>query len=305
MPAERKFGMDHPHHNWSPLIKRNVLEWPNNARVALCVVVTLEHLEWEIPEGAFESSSIAGGVSPRPRPDFAKYSHRDYGHRVGIYRVLDVLKKYGVRPTIALDALTAEHYPYLVRYCREQGCEFIGHGVSVSRMINSRMSVEEEKHYIESSIEAVTSATGIRPKGWFGPEYGESADTPQLLAQAGLSYACDWVNDEQPFPMTTAQGDLFALPLLYELDDIKAMWDSRLSPWQYETMLKEGFDCLYHDGATTGRLMAFNLHPWVVGQPYRISYLDRALSYITAKQGVWAASGSDIIDWYRDHQQGA
>ncbi len=305
MPADRQYGMDHPHHRWSPLVKRNPLQWPNNARVALCVIVTLEHLEWELPEGAFESLSVAGGVSPRPRPDFAKHSHRDYGHRVGIYRVLDVLKKHGIKPTVALDSLTAENYPYLVRHCRQQECEFIGHGVSVSQMISSRMSEDEERGYIKASVEAVRTATDALPKGWLGPEHGESAQTPQLLAEAGISYVCDWVNDEQPFPMTTSQGELYALPLLYELDDTKAMWDTRLSPTQYATMLQEGFDSLYHDGATTGRLMAFNLHPWLIGQPYRIRYLDQALAYITSKQGVWSATGSEIIDWYRGHQQGA
>jgi len=120
--------------------------------------------------------------------------------------VLDVLDKYSIKATLAMDALTAEKYPYLVRHCLDRGCEVIGHGISVSRMITSNMSLEEEDEYIRASVESVTRATGSAPRDWLGPEYGESTRTPQLLPRAGLSYVCNWANDEQPYPMKTDQG---------------------------------------------------------------------------------------------------
>ena len=298
MPAERRFGMDHEHYDWSPLIKRGVLKWPGDARIAVCVVVNLEHMEWSPPQGSF-SVRLAGGVSPRPFPDYSLMSHREYGHRVGIFRVLDVLDKNGIKATVAMDALTVENYPYLVDHCLKRGCEIIGHGISVSRIITSKMSEQEEREYIETSVEALKRATGSAPAGWLGPEYGESSRTPQLLAQAGISYVCDWANDEQPYPMKTDQGELFALPIMLELDDINALWWRRLTPDRYGELVRECFDTIYSEGTQTGRLLVLNLHPWLIGQPFRIGCLDEALGYLMRRQGVWAATGSEIIDWYR------
>ncbi len=299
MPAQRTFGMDHPHHEWSPVISRPTLRWPDDAAVAVCVVIPLEHMEWQAPAGSFQVARLAGGSTPREFPDYARLSHREYGHRVGIFRLLDVLAKHGFRATIAMDALTAENYPYLVRHCLDRGCEIIGHGISVSRMITSNMSEDEERDYIRTSLQALEAATGAAPRGWFGPEYGESDRTPRLLAEAGLTYVCDWANDEQPYPMTTGDRPFFALPLLYELDDAVSISHKLMTVFDYERMLVESFDVLKEDGAATGRLMAVNWHPWLVGQPFRIGSIDRALSYIKGQGGVWAATGSEIIDWYR------
>ena len=299
MPAQRAFGMDHPHHEWSPIISRPVLRWPDDARVALCVILVLEHMEWQAPEGSFVVANLAGGSAPRAFPDYARLSHREYGHRIGIFRLLDTLEKHGITPTIAMDAITAENYPFLVRHCLDRGCEIIGHGVSVSRMISGNMSEAEEREYIRTSIDAVAQATGAAPQGWLGPEYGESERTPQLLAEAGLRYVCDWANDEQPFPMTTGDHPFFALPLLYELDDVASVAQRKVTVEDYQRRLTESFDVLHADGATNGRLMALNWHPWLVGQPFRIGAVDEALEYMMAQGGVWPATGSEIIDWYQ------
>ena len=301
MPGERRYGMDHEHYDWSPLVKRGVLRWPENARVALCVIVNLEHMEWSPPEDSYTLPTLAGGLGQRPFPDYPRLSHREYGHRVGIFRVLDVLDKHGIRPTVAMDALTAENYPYLVDHCLKRGCEIIGHGISVSRMITSNMSEQQERDYIQASVEALRRATGQSPAGWLGPEYGESSRTPQLLAEAGIRYVCDWANDEQPYPLKALKAQLFALPIMLELDDVNALWTRRVGVDRYGGMLVECFDTLYRDGAQNGRLLALNLHPWLIGQPFRIGYLDEALGAMMRRQGVWAASGSEIVDWYQSN----
>ena len=299
MPAQRTFGMDHPHHEWSPIISRPALRWPNDARVALCVILVLEHMEWQAPEGSFQVAGLAGGSAPRAFPDYARVSHREYGHRIGIFRLLDTLEKHGITATIAMDAITAENYPFLVRHCLDRGCEIIGHGVSVSRMITSNMPEDEERGYIRSSIDALTRATGKAPQGWLGPEYGESERTPQLLAEAGLRYVCDWANDEQPYPMTTGDNPFFSLPLMYELDDVASLAQRKVTVADYQRRLTESFDVLQADGATHGRLMALNWHPWLVGQPFRIGAVDDALAHMMERGGVWPATGSEIIDWYQ------
>ena len=302
MPAERKFGMDHQHYEWSPLSTRGILRWPQDARVALCVIIVLEHMEWQPPSGSYQAANLAGGSVPRAFPDYARLSHREYGHRVGIFRVLDVLDKYGIKATIAMDALTAENYPFLVNHCLERGCEIICHGFSASRMITSNMSQEEENEYIAVSLESLTRATGATPQGWMGPEYGESLRTPQLLAEKGLTYVCDWANDEQPYVMKTDQGELFSLPVMLELDDAMAMAHRHVTVDNYGTMLKEAFETMHRDGGENGRVMVLNLHPWLIGQPFRIGCLDDALGHITRHEGVWPATGYEIVDWFRAHR---
>ena len=301
MPPERRRGMDHDHYEWSPFVNREVLTWPNGARVALSVVVSLEHLDWQAPAGSYQSPGLYSHLAmQRPLPEIWTVSHREYGHRIGIYRVLDALEESGVPATVAIDAATAASYPFLVRHLLERKCEIIAHGLAVSRMITSRMSEEEERRYIRDSIEAVRTATGQNPQGWFGPEYGESTRTPKLLAEAGIRYVCDWANDEQPYRMTTGKGELFALPVMVELDDIFALRDRRFPVDGYAAQIKEGFDRVYRDAAATGRLFVLSLHPWLIGQPFRIGFLEDALRDIVRQQGIWKATGSEIIEWYRD-----
>ncbi|MCY4417512.1 MAG: polysaccharide deacetylase family protein [Chloroflexi bacterium] len=299
MPAQRTFGMDHPHHEWSPIISRPALRWPNGAAVALCVVLVLEHMEWQAPDGSFQVANLSGGSAPRAFPDYARLSHREYGHRVGIFRLLDLLDKHGIPATIAMDAMTAENYPYLVQHCISRGCEIIGHGISVSRTISANMSEDEERGYIRSSIDSLIGATGSAPQGWFGPEYGESDRTPQLLAEAGIRYVCDWANDEQPYPMTTGDTPFFALPLLYELDDVASMAQRKVTVADYQRRLTESFDTLLEDGASNGRVMALNWHPWMVGQPFRVGAADAALGHMMRTGGVWAATGSEIVEHFQ------
>jgi len=177
--------------------------------------------------------------------------------------------------------------------------EIIGHGISVSRLITSNMPEHEERNYIQTAVGGLTEATGAAPRGWLGPEYGESSRTPQLLAQAGIRYVCDWTNDEQPFPLKTPEGELLALPVMLPLDDVNALWDRRVTISKYVEMIKESFDTIYEEGAANGRLMVLNLRPWLSGQPFRVRYLAGALEYIMGHQGVWAATGSEVIDWYR------
>ena len=299
MPAERRYGMDHEHYDWSPIVTREALSWPNDAKVALCVVVNLEHMEWSPPEGSYGRAALSGGFGDRPFPDYTRKSHREYGHRVGIFRVLDALEASGIVPTIAMDLLTAQNYPYLVRHCFGRGCEIIAHGLSVSRMITERMTEQEEREYIKQALEGMEEAIGTAPLGWLGPEFGESSRTPGLLAEAGIKYVCDWTNDEQPYAMRTPGGRIDSLPICLDLDDVNALWERHLDIERYSELLKESFDVLLENGQASGRLLVLNLHPWLIGQPFRIGYLEEALDYITGQEGVWAATGSAIVDWYR------
>ena len=165
-------------------------------------------------------------------------------------------------------------------------------------MITGGMDEAEERGYIAESLEALTEAAGKRPTGWLSPEYGESRRTPQLLAEAGIRYVCDWVNDEQPYRMHVPEGELYALPVTFPLDDVEAMWDRRVEVGRWSRMITETYDRLRQEGERNGRLLVLNLHPWLTGQAFRIGRLDAALAHMKSSGGVWAATGSEIVDWY-------
>lgn len=304
MPAERTPGMDHPHYAWSPLPSRPALRWPGGEPLAVGAMVLLEHYEWSPPEGSYSLRSASGGLIKLPEPDYLRLTHREYGHRVGIFRLLDALEAHGIPPTVAVDELTAVHYPWLVDHCVGRGAELVAHGVAASRLITSRMSEDEEIDTIARSIEAVTRATGAAPAGWFGPEGVESTRTPALLAAAGIRYVCDWPNDEQPYAMTVPQGELTALPLYLEADDEQALWTRRMRLDDWHDLVVESAERLWADGggaggAAAGRLLMLTLRPWLTGQPFRMPTLERILSGIDALGPVWKASGSQIVEGFK------
>jgi peptidoglycan/xylan/chitin deacetylase (PgdA/CDA1 family) len=300
MPGERREGQDHDLYEWSPIITRAPLKWPDNARVALAVILNLEHYDWDVPEGTPKPSGPQGGIGIGSFPDVRSFSHNEYGNRVGIFRLLNILDKYQVTPTIAMDATVAKNYPYLVQECQKRGADFIAHGITKRRFINSRMSEDEESQYVNDSIEALTNATGKRPVGWLGPEYAETMRTPSILASMGIQYVCDWPNDEQPYPMTVSSGEIYALPIQLPLDDVTTAWNRRIPVTQYGQAIRDAFDELYRNGESSGRTMVLNLHPWIAGQPYRSKYVDEALAYICKHDHVWKATTGEIIKWYKD-----
>ncbi len=298
MPGLRMPGMDHDYYDFSSLPSRSRLEWPDGARVALCVIVNLEYYELDPPEDAFTLRLRYGPARLRPSPDFSTFSYREYGNRVGIFGIMKLLDTYGIRGTAAMDATVAGHYPFLVKECQKRRWEFIAHGITARRLITSHMSEEQERDHIQTSVQAVERATGQKPAGWMGVEYSESVRTPNLLAAAGIWYVCDWPNDEQPYKMRVETGTMYSLPVTFDLDDDKALGLRNMSIMDYADIVKETFDALYLEGEHNGRLLVLNLHPYVMGQPYRLKYLDQILAHICGHRGVWKATGAEIIDWY-------
>src|SRR6202048_1747163 len=175
MPAKRAYGTDQDFYAWSPIVPRPILRWPEGARVALAVIVNLEHWDWEVPEGTPVAVSPLGGpegmwTGNQPQfPDIGGFGHHTYRNRGGSFSFLRVVDKYGSTPPLALDKAVAAHYPTLVKEGQKRGAEFIAHGLSRRRIIHVGMSEDEERQYIRASIEAVENATGKRPIGWAGP----------------------------------------------------------------------------------------------------------------------------------------
>jgi len=286
--------LQHDRFDYSPIVDRPVLRWPNGARVAVWVIPNIEHFLFDRP-----STSITQ-VTTRFVPDVLNYSWRDYGVRVGIWRLMDVMTRYGVRGTVALNSDVCEHYPRIIEAGNKLSWEWMGHGTNNSILLAEK-DEPEERALIGGILDTIARKTGKKPRGWLGPALTETHNTPDLLAELGVEYVCDWVNDDQPYPIRVKKGSLFSIPYSCEINDIPAILDGKQSAQAFGQMIKDQFDVLYEDGATTGRVMSICLHPFLIGHPFRSKYLGEALAHITSRQEVWVTTGSEIIDWYRPH----
>lgn len=301
MPASRTpRQMDNPYTGWSPLPSRPPLRWPGGARIALCVIVSLEYLEFEPPDSAVVAPSAVKYTAYPEIYDMHDVSHHEYGNRVGAFRLMRILDRHGIRATAAIDAGVAEHIPFLVDECLRRGWEVAGHGVALSRLIGEHMSEEEERRHLAHALATVERAVGQRPTGWVSPDYGESTRTVGLLAELGVRYVCDWPNDEQPYRMTVPSGDMVSVPVTIDLDDVFTLRERRVPVHTWGRMLVEAFDRLHREAADSGRLLVLNLHPYLVGQPFRSKVLAQALDTIMRRRDdIWLATGDEIADWYR------
>ena len=298
-PPPLPAGMDNPWYDYAPFPKRPRLNWPKNARVASFVLLHLEY--WElIPDEASVRDPRHVGEFGSFSPDYRTWTQRDYGNRVGIFRVLDVLDRYQIRAGVAVNALAAERYPYLIEQFKRRNYEFIGHGHSANRMISSKMSEAEEKAEIAASLAAIEKAAGVRPTGWLGQDYGESQRTPQLLADAGLDYVLDWPNDDQPYPMKVGRK-FVSMPNQPEWDDVQQLALRRIPTPRYPDIVGDAFELLHREG---GQVFNLSVHPWLMGMAHRIKYLDEALRRIERFGNVWQATPGEIARHYADTMMG-
>jgi allantoinase len=304
MPAQRQPGMDHPHYAWSPCPTRPRVRWPGGAPVAVGVIVLVEHVELHPPDDS-RQVNLPGGVigSNFPFPNLPFLAHREYGHRVGVFRVLDALGRFGVPPTVAFDAMAAERYPNLVQASLDAGAEIVAHGISATRVVTSAMNEDDERAYVAESRARIAAAAGGTPTGWLGPEQSESERTPELLDELGFSYVCDWPNDEQPYRMSTPHG-LVAVPTSYTLDDGFAVWGRAAVPGTYAELVRRAFSTLAVDGEHSGRSMVLVIRPWLSGQPFRIGALEDALRDLAESGGAWLATTGQIADAFLSSVEG-
>ncbi|MDB5727925.1 MAG: hypothetical protein JWQ00_1130 [Noviherbaspirillum sp.] len=276
---------------YEPVIDRPPLKWPNGARIAIHTVVNIEYFQPGIPATSV-NPGFAGLV-----PDVYNHSWRDYGVRAGIWRLMKVLDKHQVKATVALNGLVCRHYPRIVEEIVRRGWECMGHGMTNSQMLG-KLSVDEERSLIKETLDTIEQSTGHRPKGWLGPALAESWNTPALLEEAGLSYVCDWLNDDEPYAMNTPRRALVSVPYSGEINDIHCFMRAGYQGPDYLQALKDQFDVLYEESAERPAVMAIPLHPFIMGHPYRSKYLDQALQYIAEKPGAWFATGSEIAQAY-------
>ena len=283
--------MSNPRADYSAINTRKPLKLPDGARLALWVVVNVE--EWDI------NDKMARQVLPTPQgasvvPDIPNYSWHEYGMRVGCWRVKALLDRLGIRATVSLNASVIHSYPEIFKAMVDADWEMMGHG-----FLQKALPLEDdEEAVIRKTVEAIKDATGTAPRGWMGPGLAETWDTPDLLAAAGIEYICDWVMDDLPVPMKVKTGRMVSIPYTVETSDITMyVVQNHKSPEIFDRG-KDQFDRLYSEGQESARIMCIALHPYVIGVPHRIGYLEKLLDYITSHDDVALMTGGEILDWY-------
>jgi len=283
---------EHDRFPYSAIVDRPPLRWPNGARVAVWIIPNVEHFLFDRPSTPITHATL------KLVPDVLNYSWRDYGVRVGVWRMMEVMERRGFKGTVALNSDVCRHYPRIIEAGRALGWEWMGHGTTNSILINDQAE-DDERALIAGVVDTIAQSAGARPRGWLSPALSESHRTLDLLAAAGIEYVGNWVNDEQPYPMRVKSGSMISLPYSIEINDIPAFLELKRSPEEFGRMICDQFDVLYEDGATAGRVMSICLHPFLIGHPHRSKYFDQALAHIRARQEVWLATGSEIVDHYK------
>src|SRR5262249_36089027 len=278
---------------YSPIIRRPRLTWPHRAHVA----------PWGMPNIEFFSllekvAAGSGGPGPPP-PDSPSWSAGDYGNRIGVFRLMQVLARHRIRGTVALNSELCAWHPEIIEEGNKLGWEWCGHCESNTRRLNEAPP-GEEKGIIQRTLATIAKATGTRPVGWLGSGLQETWDTLDLLAAEGCEYVCDWASDEQPYVMGLEGGrQIISTPNTHETNDKPVFERQNRTAEEFRDMICRQFDVLYREGAESGRVMAIALHPYLTGVPHRIDAFDAALAYICRHPHVWKATGAEIARHYR------
>jgi peptidoglycan/xylan/chitin deacetylase (PgdA/CDA1 family) len=280
----------HGRYDYHPWPMRQAYAWPGGARLAVYLGLNLEHFAFGEGLGA----ELAPGG---PQPDVLNFAWRDYGNRVGAWRLLQMLDALALPATVLLNSAMYDYAPALVAAHRARGDEMAGHG----RTNSERQSVlpeAEERALIAESTAAITRHEGAAPRGWLSPWIAESRTTPDLLAEAGYAYTLNWCADDAPIWMRTRAGRLLAIPYPQEVNDIPSIVGRKDGAEQFADMVVDDFEerlLQVRDGMP--QVMGIALHPYLVGQPHRLRHLRRALSHLSARRGVvWITTAGGVLD---------
>jgi allantoinase len=276
---------------FSAIVDREPLKLPGGARLVLWTIVNYE--VWDI------SRPMARQVLPAPTgvpllPDIPNWSWHEYGMRVGAWRFFELFAHLGIRPTLSINARVCEDYPRVAEQARRDGWEFMGHAYDQMPIHKH----EDQAGMIGRSLAIIERFTGKRPVGWLGPGLTQTLETPELLAAAGIKYIADWVYDDEPTIIATANGPLVTLPYTVELNDIPMMIVQHHESEYLQRRAIDQFDRLYSEGRHRAKIMALAIHPYISGQPHRIKYLEGIYDYVSRFEGVLHWTGEQILDWY-------
>ena len=293
----RREGYDHDIYPWSAIQNRKPIGWPGKKSVAVWICVSLEWFPIEPSDTPFR----APGHMQTAYPDYRHYTAREYGTRVGFYRLLDAFAKAGVKASIATNSVIAKRYPQIIADIVAGGHEIIAHSTDMNGTIASGLPVEDERALISQSLDTLERVSGTRPRGWLSIARSQSWNTPDLLKDAGVQYCCDWVNDELPYRFNNG---LINLPLNHELSDQQIITVQQHSADSYALQMRDAFDWLAGEGARGlgGRMLPLHITPYIMALPYRIGAFEDLLAALTERPEAWVATGSEIVDAWEAQQ---
>ena len=276
---------------YSAIVDRKPLVLPDGARMIVWPVVNVE--EWDIgrPMPRQISPPPGGGA---PVPDIPTWTWHEYGMRVGIWRIMEVFGKHGIKPTISLNAKVCETRPRVAQAAVDAGWEFMAHCYEQMAI----QKVADQREMIRQTVAVLTRFTGRVPTGWLGPGRGQTYATLDYVKEAGFKWFGDWVLDDQPQYVKTRHGSLLSIPYSIELNDIAIMLTAHQ---ESDAMLKrtcDAFDQIYQESTGGARVLAFGVHPYISGAAHRIKYFDAMLNYMKQREGVVFWNGEQIHDWY-------
>jgi allantoinase len=283
----------HGRYDYVPITQRADYTWPNGARLAVYIGLNLEHFAFGEGLGA----ELAPGG---PQPDVLNYAWRDYGNRVGAWRMIEMFDALDLPVSVLANSAMYDYAPDLMAAHRARGDEVLGHGRTNAER-QSVLDEADEAQLIAETTEVITLAEGRAPQGWLSPWIAESRVTPDLLDEAGYGYTLNWCMDDQPVWMRTRKGRILSIPYPQEVNDIPSIVARKDGAAQFADMIIDNFDEMLEQSKKQPLVMGIALHPYLVGQPYRLRHLRRALTHIASHQGgIWLARSGEIHAFCRD-----
>jgi len=290
------------HYPWSPLIKRKPLRWPDGKKLAVVITMNCEY--WDLVRDD-PAPNYAGGppmlpdMLPGNVADFPNFTWREYGQRVGVWRLFKLFHEAGVPLSCTMNAKTGLERPEIIEYALERGWEIVPHNFEQGELLTRyTFDIEKERSVIDATLQVYEKVVGRKATGWLSSSLRGTPNTPDLLAERGLKFFCDYMNDEQPYLIQTPSGPLVNVPYTIEVNDFTFFHRRAMNTWDAARMLKDQFDELYRDGAESGRLMSVGLHPHVSGHPHRMPCFREFLAHAKSHPDVWWTTREEIAQWY-------
>jgi allantoinase len=281
---------DHGRFPYQPITRRPDYRWPGGARLAVYLALNIEHFAFGEGLGA-----MIGPASPQP--DVLNYSWREYGNRVGAWRCLELFDQLKLPAAALINTALYDHCPELVAACAARGDELVGHGHSNAER-QGVLDEQAERELLVLCRDRMRARSGAAPTGWLSPWISESKHTPDLLAETGFRYTLNWCHDDQPVRMKTRNGQgLWSIPYPQELNDIPMIVGRQMDGKDFAQMIVDNFDEMLEQSRQQPLVMGIALHPYLVGQPYRLRHLRRALQHLVAARDrgeVWFATPGAI-----------
>ncbi|HPF27829.1 MAG TPA: polysaccharide deacetylase family protein [Steroidobacteraceae bacterium] len=293
------------HYDYVPITHRQPLKWPGGKRVALIVTINLE--TWDLVKDT-DKPYYAGGppilpdVLPGNIADFPNYTWREYGQRVGAFRLFDLFDEMRVKPSCTINAVTALRRRALLDAALSRGCEIVAHNYEQGELLTEfAQDPARERDVIKRTLDVYEQAVGRKAQGWLSSSLRGTVNTPEILAEHGLKFYCDLMNDDQPYLIHTAHGPIVSTPYTNEINDFTLLTRRNHTTDEFRDVLIDELKELYAEGAKTGRIMNVGLHPHVSGRAYRIRGLREFLAYAKKLKGVWWTTREAIANWYLEN----